>query len=143
MPKVDDVAAFVIERLGPLNVWKLQKLVYYSQAWHLAWDEVPLFPDRIEAWANGPVVPALYRQHQGTFRVSSWDSGNPANLSASEVETVEAVLAYYGPQTGHWLSAVTHREKPWLDARQGTAAGDNGEREITRDAMGHYYGGLL
>ena len=32
--------------------WKLQKLVYYCQAWSLVWDEEPLFEARIEAWAN-------------------------------------------------------------------------------------------
>ena len=31
---------------------KLQKLVYYSQAWSLIWDEKPLFEEEIEAWAK-------------------------------------------------------------------------------------------
>lgn len=64
-----DVAAYVLESQGPMTHMKLQKLCYYSQAWHLAWDGVPLFPERIEAWANGPVVPVLYEALRGEFQV--------------------------------------------------------------------------
>ncbi|WP_307850044.1 MULTISPECIES: type II toxin-antitoxin system antitoxin SocA domain-containing protein [unclassified Saccharopolyspora] len=42
-----------------MTAMKLQKLVYYSQAWHLVWDERPLFDEPVQAWANGPVVPDL------------------------------------------------------------------------------------
>ena len=38
---------------------QMHKLLYYAQAWSLAWDGAPLFEDRIEAWKNGPVVPSL------------------------------------------------------------------------------------
>ena len=42
---------------------KLQKLVYYSQAWFLGIYQKPLFSDKIEAWVHGPVVPALCRPY--------------------------------------------------------------------------------
>ena len=49
-----DVAAFILREYGrPMSTMKLQKLGYYAQAWHLAWEGVPLFDDNIEAWANG------------------------------------------------------------------------------------------
>ena len=69
MATVHDVAAYILEHHGPMTAMKLQKLVFtYSQAWSLVWDEQALFPERIEAWANGPVVPALYDQHRRRFR---------------------------------------------------------------------------
>ena len=43
--KVDDVASAILNRLGEMTAMKLQKLVYYSQAWHLVWEEKPLFVD--------------------------------------------------------------------------------------------------
>src|ERR1700730_81854 len=67
---VHDVAAFIVNRQGEMSAMKLQKLVYYSQAWSLVWDDEPLFDDAIEAWANGPVVRALYARHRGQFKVS-------------------------------------------------------------------------
>jgi uncharacterized phage-associated protein len=56
MAKVSDVAEYILEKVGETTAMKLQKLVYYSQAWHLAWTEQPLFKDKIEAWCNGPVI---------------------------------------------------------------------------------------
>jgi len=143
MARVDDVAAAILERQGTMSTWKLQKLVYYCQAWHLVWEDRPLFPDRIEAWANGPVVPALYQHHRRAFEVSSWPSGNPRNLEPDEISSIVAVLKKYGSRRGAWLSALTHREKPWLEARAGLADGERGNHEIRNEAMAEYYGGLL
>ncbi len=37
-----------------MSAMKLQKLCYYAYGYHLAWEERRLFPERFEAWANGP-----------------------------------------------------------------------------------------
>ncbi|MFF8902543.1 Panacea domain-containing protein [Streptomyces lydicus] len=55
---------------------KLQRLVYYCQAWHLAWAGNALFPERLLAWASVPVCPELYELHQGHFTVQA-DSSSP------------------------------------------------------------------
>jgi uncharacterized phage-associated protein len=143
MASVHDVAAYILQQQGSMSTWKLQKLVYYSQAWHLAWDEEALFPEPIEAWANGPVVRDLYNAHKGWFTVRTWSRGEPAALSTNERETVEAVLESYGHRSGHWLSELTHAEEPWREARAGLAPEERGTREITVGAMADYYGRLL
>lgn len=71
-----DVASYMLEKQPkkqPLTAWKLQKLVYYGQAWSLVWDEQPLFKERVLAWANGPVIKELYNQHKGQFQSPSDD----------------------------------------------------------------------
>ncbi len=45
-----DVAKYILTKMGKLSTVKLQKLVYYAQAWSLVWDDEPLFNERIEAW---------------------------------------------------------------------------------------------
>ena len=70
-----DVAAYILMKRGRLSAWKLQKLCYYAQAWSLVWDDECLFTERIEAWANGPVVPFLYKQHRRTFPYFDDESG--------------------------------------------------------------------
>jgi uncharacterized phage-associated protein len=141
MANVHDVAAAILRKRGPLTAIKLEKLVYYSQAWSLVWDEAELFPERIEAWAGGPVVPALYYRHRGQFEVATWD-GNPEALSQKQNETVDSVLKYYGDKPAQWLSDLTHREDPWIEARRGLAPLERGNREITRAAMAEYYSSL-
>lgn len=142
MVSAHDIAAYILKKKGEMTAMKLEKLVYYCQAWHLVWEEEPLFADPIEAWANGPVVPTLYREHRGKFKVSKWPKGKSSRLSKNEGETVDAVLRYYGDKSSQWLSELTHREDPWQDARNGLAPGERGDREISLAAMAEYYASL-
>jgi len=139
-----DVATYILEKHGPVTHMKLQKLVYYGQAWSLVWDENVLFDERIEAWANGPVVPRLFNQLQGKFRVAASDlkPGSSDNLTPAEKETIDKMLEFYGPRTPQWLSDLTHAEDPWRDARVGLAPGERGDREISLVSMLDYYGRL-
>ncbi|HEX4964204.1 MAG TPA: type II toxin-antitoxin system antitoxin SocA domain-containing protein [Thermoanaerobaculia bacterium] len=142
MATAHDVASYILQELGEITAMKLQKLLYYSQAWSLVWDEAPLFRERIEAWANGPVVPALYQRHRGQFKVRSWSQGNPQALTGEQRETVDAVLKYYGDKPSQWLSDLTHAEAPWRDARRGLGPGERGNHVITHAAMAEYYSSL-
>ncbi|MBK9166587.1 MAG: DUF4065 domain-containing protein [Bryobacterales bacterium] len=142
MASVHDVAAYVLEKAGPMTAMKLQKLVYYSQAWSLVWDSRPLFPERIEAWANGPVVRELYNKHRGQFEVSAWPDGDSSRLDATARETIDAVLGFYGPKSPQWLSDLTHLEDPWRQARRGTPDGEASCAEITPAMLAEYYEGL-
>ncbi|MEN8150626.1 MAG: type II toxin-antitoxin system antitoxin SocA domain-containing protein [Planctomycetota bacterium] len=141
MSTAHDVAAYILENRGPMTTMKLQKLVYYSQAWSLVWDERPIFEERIEAWANGPVVRVLYNRHRGFFQVSKW-SGDPGALDKDAHDTIDEVLRFYGDKSSQWLVDLTHRERPWREAREGLQSGERGDREITLDAMADYYGSL-
>ncbi|MDP2871645.1 MAG: DUF4065 domain-containing protein [Bacillota bacterium] len=143
MVSVFDVARSVLERTGPISSMKLQKLVYYVQAWSLVWDERPMFRERIEAWASGPVVPELYAHHRGRFTISEKDiPGDPHDLDQDALETIEAVAEFYGNKTAQWLSDLTHSEAPWRDARKGLPDGARGQEEITLAAMHEYYSSL-
>ena len=142
MVNVHDVAAYVVKRLGTVTAMKMQKLVYYSQAWSLVWEDRPLFRARIEAWANGPVLPELYNSHRGAFMVSKWPLGDPGKLDKEDRSTIDAVLKFYGDKSSQWLSDLTHSERPWKDARGGLPNGAVCNNEITRAAMAEYYGSL-
>ncbi len=139
---VHDIAAYILQQAGEMTAMKLQKLVYYAQAWSLVWDERPLSGEHVEAWANGPVVRELYDRHRGRFQISGWPAGDPGALSTQERETVDAVLDYYASRPSQALSDLTHREQPWQEARRGLAPGERGFREITHASMAEYYGGL-
>lgn len=123
MASVIDVARYILDRLGAMSAMKLQKLCYYSYGYHLAWEERPLFPEHFEAWANGPVAPALYARHRGLFSVTPEDiKGDSAALDPGEKESVDLVLNSLRDFSAHQLSAMTHREAPWLRARERAGA---------------------
>ena len=128
-----------------ITPWKLHKLLYYCQAWALVWDEKPVFPEEIQAWANGPVCPELYRTHKGKFRLCPEDiAGTPENLTEEQKATVDSVLEFYGNKTGRDLTYLTHTEGPWSDvrARAGLGPGDRGNAVIEFGDMVRYYGSL-
>jgi uncharacterized phage-associated protein len=137
---VDDIAALVLARTGTLTAWKLQKLVYYAQAWHLVRHDVPLFDAEIQAWANGPVVRRLYNQHRHRYEIDAWTSGDAASLGGRARALVEWVLRTYGGLTAAELSRLTHAETPWLAAREGLPQGATSTAAISHDAMRRYYG---
>lgn len=142
MATAHDVAAYILGHRGPMSAMRLQKLVYYSQAWSLVWDDRPLFDERIEAWAHGPVVRDLYNQHRGRFRLSEWPQGDAGALDKDQRATVNAVLKFYGTKNAQWLSDLTHAETPWREARKGLPDGERGDREITLESMAEYYSSL-
>ena len=128
-----------------MTAMKLQKIIYYCQAWSLVWDECPLFREDIQAWSNGPVVRELYDAHRGEYEVRTSTlrgAGDPGKLSEQQMETVEAVLEYYGNRSSQWLSDLTHLEDPWKNARQGLEETERSEEVIGLAAMQEYYGGL-
>jgi uncharacterized phage-associated protein len=137
-----DVAAYILAKQSKGNAitaWKLQKLVYYCQAWSLVWDEKPLFNEKILAWANGPVVKELYNQHKGMFYVQNMPKGDPEHLSINQKDTIDHVLKAYGDKTAQWLSDLTHLEEPWIEARKGLKPGERGASEIQLSTMHEYY----
>jgi uncharacterized phage-associated protein len=142
MANVHDVAAYVLARAGQMSTMKLQKLVYYCQAWHLVWDEQPLFPERIEAWANGPVVRALFDRHRGRFSVDAWPSGDPSRLTPAERETIDIVISDCAGLSGRQLGHLAHSERPWREARVGLGPTDRSSNEITPEALQDYYSGV-
>jgi uncharacterized phage-associated protein len=130
MAVVHDVAAYIVSKLGNMSTMKLQKLCYYSQGWHLAWEGPELFPSEIEAWRLGPVVRELYACHRREVSVAEWPWGKVERLTDSEKSVVDDVLDTYGGMSGLQLSQLTHQEQPWLKAR-----GARGPRESSTEIV--------
>jgi uncharacterized phage-associated protein len=74
--------------------------------------------------------------------ITSEPRGDAKRLTRSEKDTVDAILESYGDKSANWLSALTHREDPWVDSRRGLADGERGNRVITDGQMADYYGNL-
>lgn len=144
MANILQLAKYILDKQGAMTTMKLQKLCYYCQAWSLAWDEIPLFDEDFQAWANGPVCPELYNVHKGLFTVDANDFNENYGtaFTPNQLDTIDRVLQYYGDKEPHWLSELTHLENPWKFAREGYAPGARCNVVITKESMQEYYGGL-
>ena len=99
---------------------KLQKLMYYAQGLHLAVQDTPVFPERIEAWRHGPVVPELYHANK---QIGSGALPKPENLDfsiydAQTRDILDEVYAVFGQFSAWKLANMTHEEEPWRAASQ-------------------------
>lgn len=139
-----DVASYILDQAGEISAMKLQKLLYYSQAWSMVWDERTLFDADFEAWANGPVLPSIYEIHRGQFLVnkSMLTKGNAQKLDEDAKDTVDQVLKVYGKKTAQWLSNLTHEEAPWKNARGDLGPTDRSNHVIKKGSIHEYYSGL-
>lgn len=142
MATVFDVAAYILDKRGPMTAMKLQKLVYYSQAWHITWTDDALFENKIEAWKDGPVCPDLWHKHAYEFRVEAILGGDIEKLSKREKKSIDKVLKFYGNKSSQWLSDLTHLEDPWIKARAGTPSGERSNAVISRASMAQYYSSI-
>jgi uncharacterized phage-associated protein len=146
----DDVCDYIIVKVGEagasLNHLKLQKLMYYAQAWHLAFYGNPLFAGKFQAWIHGPVLRELYDRFSGTKTLYSeitegdirpdFDMGAVSNSDAAHIDSI---LETYAGLTGSQLEEMTHHEDPWLRARGGLRPSQRCEAEIDEGLMARYY----
>lgn len=142
MASVFDVAQYILQQLNEVSALKLQKLVYYCQAWYLVWNnKQPLFNEQIEAWVNGPVVRELYNVHQGQRTINYLPYGSVLNLSQNEKICINRVLSAYKDKGALWLVAHSHQEAPWKNARHDLAACVPSNNIIGIDAIYTFYQG--
>jgi uncharacterized phage-associated protein len=122
---------------------KLQKLVYYAQAWSLVLLEKPLFDDDIEAWIHGPAIKSLYRK----YRKFGWQpietEIDSPNLPQNVLGVLEQIWKIYGKFDAEYLERLTHRESPWINTRRGLDTGQGCNRVISHKEMKDYYSKLL
>lgn len=145
MANVFDVATYILDKLETVTTMKLQKLVYYCQAWSLVWDDEPIISNEFEAWINGPVCRELYNEHKHKYRVEKGEfdyKKSNEELTKIQKETIDAVLDFYGDREPHYLIELTHKEDPWRLARGDCKDGDYCKNIITKESMLKYYGGL-
>lgn len=135
-----DVASYIVNKCNSILHWKLQKLVYYSQCWHLVWENEVLFDEDIKAWSNSPVVISLYKECYGLHIISNIPNGNPNKLTKKQYSSIDAVIDYYGKMTSQELSDLIHSELPWKEARKGMS--DRSNVEINNDIIKEYYSRL-
>lgn len=141
MYQANDVASVILARGGPwTDAMSLQKLLYYTQAWHLAVTDEPLFGERIKAWRDGPVVPQVWaaRRDRATRRSVAQEI-EAIELDDLTSNLIDLVLVSYGSMSGEELSALTHVEAPWIEARGDLPADADCREEISTDTMARFY----
>lgn len=117
---------------------KLQKLVYYAQAWHLALYDTPLFPEDFEAWVHGPVIPVLYQKYKNRGWQPICQDAKPV-LPKEVHDFLSEVAEEYFACDAYELERMTHAETPWNLARGGIQSDAPSNAVIEKEWMKEYY----
>lgn len=121
---------------------KVQKLVYYADAWYLANFDRPLVKEEFEAWAHGPVARAVFQK----YRDNGYEALPPERartVPAEVVSFLEAIHKEYGKFGAKTLERMTHKEDPWKVTRGDLPPEAKCDRPITKLLTRNYYAGRI
>ncbi|MDR3334868.1 MAG: DUF4065 domain-containing protein [Treponema sp.] len=138
----------------PSNQLKIQKLVYYCDAWHLVYFEQPLIEEDFEAWVHGPAIRSLWDlyKNKGNYFTKLHLNGENSDkirtyftrvLQKEQLELMSDVLKEYGDKSSYYLETLTHNERPWIEARRGYSQSERSEVIIPKETMKEFYRTLL
>lgn len=134
---------------------KLQKLMYYVEAWNLVHLD-SLISEDFQAWVHGPVVPEVYHQYKNfvyspviiDYNGKHASHFNDAIAEQNDVkddkrELIDTVIYKYGALSSFQLEMLSHSEKPWLVARKGLEPTQPSDAVIDKQLMREFYKSLL
>ena len=146
MDQAEQIANYLLiasrKRGENLTNLKLQKLLYYAQAWFLATQDVSLFDEDFKAWVHGPVLLSQYHR----FKANEWrpilDEVEKPDLSAAIKAHLDEILDVFGTESAISLEAMTHAETPWREARGNIPPDRPSQAVINKESMKLFYRSL-
>lgn len=130
------------ERGEILTPLKLQKLMFYADAWHMALHGTEITDERFQAWVHGPV--ALSQYHR--FKEFKWRpitaSIERPIISEALTNHLDEIIDVFGSETAVALEMMTHQEKPWRDARGNIPDDEPCHNYISKEVTREFYGSL-
>ena len=124
------------EREGITNL-KLQKILYFAQAYFLSKLSRPLFNENIEAWEYGPVVPTVYRKYSKHGSETILSEKDEDTISDEDKVNLKRIWELFGGYSARRLVDIAHAHSPWKDAY----ASHN--KVISHKSISEYYTPIL
>ena len=158
--KAIDLSKYIIAKHDLVDEFisnkKLQKLLYYIEAWALV-HIGSIIDDEFEAWVHGPVIHEVYQtyRHFGYSPISFTYPNNEPNASkfiadfeneyienggnSNVFKLIDSVLNEYNELNAFQLEYLTHNEDPWMFARKDVFPHGHSNNIISKDIMKEYY----
>lgn len=150
-----DVSQYVIkysnERDYGISNLKLQKILYFIQAYFLIEKNEPCFDNKIEAWGFGPVIPDAYdkyRQYANSdiptedyFVIDENNIWNSKRVKYQDIiadadkKLINKVVNKFANCSLSYCTALTQNQSPWIDAYNR----NYNNAEITINDLQHYF----
>ncbi|MBA7488954.1 MAG: DUF4065 domain-containing protein [Prevotella sp.] len=148
--KIDSVvlANYILKHYGAMSHLKLQKLLFYCDAYCLAYFGEELVTDQFEALVHGPVSKKVYNSLRDKSILYS-DVGYSdigvdvdaefGKLTFEQQEILASVLGELSKWSGPELENATHHEAPWIIARGSCGEADICHNTISKSLTKKFY----
>lgn len=137
--------SYVFKKAEEVTPLALQKILYYIQGIYMALFGKEFFCEECEAWIHGPVFKDVYEVFRD-FKYNPIDDTrfsvlqNRFNeLSEAEKKIIDLVLETFGMYSGKILEQITHKETPWMDARDGYLPEEPSNEIISKESIKKYF----
>ena len=121
--KAMDVAKYFLHKANIggdlITNLRLQKLLYYAQAWYLVNFDRPLFSDEIKAWRFGPVIESVYhkfKKFRHTAIIYKSNGEIEKIFSTTDLDFLNEFYNIYIDYSANALLQMSHNEAPWKEA---------------------------
>lgn len=149
MINVHDLVDYIIIKLDDLSIslnhLKLQKLLYYTQAWFLAFNEKPLLEEKFESWSHGPILTDIYNRFKSRGMYDPIIRGDVINdevenyLHKDITDHINSVIETYASFSSTQLETLIRRELPYQETRIGIKNDKNSNQVISENTMKDFY----
>jgi uncharacterized phage-associated protein len=145
-----DLAKYILAIHGAMSHLKLQKLLYYVDAWHLVFYDNALIPEDFKAWVHGPVCVAVWNEVKKLSVLKGEVcikkdvkeeiiTSVERQLNNDQVALIKGVLKEYGDKPDYHLEYLTHSETPWKEARGNLPPNEPSYKKIKKTTMQSFY----
>lgn len=135
-----DIAAYIItheHKSGrEISNLRLQKLLYFVQAYIVRTTGAFCFDEDMEAWTYGPVVPSVYYKYDifAGLDIIEDKTARAPYIDKKTKQGIDKILDYLSHYRVSQLVNITHDQNPWQFAYS------NGLKSvITKDSMREYF----
>ena len=152
MYAVNDIADLIITKIkcddenASLINLKLQKLLYYVQAWSYGINGQPFFNGEFEAWVHGPVNREIFNRFNpqktlySEIELSDRKNVNVKLNTQDDEEFFDFIMENYAKFSGVQLENLSHQEQPCISARGNKDRYEKCDTVISAQSMKDYYG---
>lgn len=140
---------YILKHYGPMSHLKLQRLLFYCDAYHLAYFDKELIEDSFEAWVHGPISRKVYGSLKDKYMLYeelTYSNENQKDvdkefeeLTQDQQDFVISILEELYTWTMFELGASIRNEKPWKEARIGYGEADKCHVEISKETTRLFY----
>ena len=135
----DYLLAEMRERGEVLTPLKLQKMMFYADAWHLALYDREITGEKFKAWVHGPVLISQYHRFKDFRWMPITSEITKPEVSPDLKSHLDEIIDIFGSETAVALERMTHQEAPWLEARGDIPDDEPCDNYISKKTTAEYY----